>query len=61
MLGLVFGIPTSDEVLLTIGEETLKIWGDDTYNYKKHMNKNWLEEERRTSLKSNDLLRADFR
>lgn len=61
MLGFVFGIPSSDEVLLTTEEEAGGFWDKDTTACKKHMNEHWLEEDRKTGLKASDILRADFK
>ncbi|XP_059075246.1 uncharacterized protein LOC131875205 [Cryptomeria japonica] len=61
MLGFVFGIPSRDEVLLTIEEEVANIWDKDIASYKRYMNENLLEEERKTGLKASDILRADFK
>lgn len=36
MLGLVFGIPSSDEVLLTTEEEAAEVWDKDTASCKRH-------------------------
>lgn len=46
VLGFVFVIPSSDEALLTIEEEAVEIWENDTASYKRHVNQNWLKEER---------------
>lgn len=61
MLGFVFGIPARDEVLLTTEEESLGMWNNNVTSNKRHMNENWLEEERKIGLKATDVLRADFR
>lgn len=49
MLEFVFGIPTRDEVLLTIKEEALGMSNNDLISNKRHMKKNWLEKERKIS------------
>lgn len=61
MLGFVFGIPSRDEVLLTTEEDVVEVWRNDTASCKRHMNENWLEEERKTRLKPTNILRADFK
>lgn len=61
MMGFVFGIPARDEVLLTIEEEATGVWSNNTASNKRHMNENWLEEERKTRLKATDILRAYFK
>lgn len=61
MLGFVFGIPSrEEEMLLTTEEEAGEVWNNDTTSCKRHMNENWLEEERKTRLKANDILRSNF-
>lgn len=52
MLGFVFCIPGRDEVLLTIEEEATRVWNKNITSNKRHMNENWLEEERKTGLKA---------
>lgn len=47
MLGFVFGIPARDEVFLTTEEEALGVWNSNIASNKRHMNENWLEEERK--------------
>lgn len=61
MLGFIFGIPTREEVFLLTKEEALKAWDDKASASKRHMNINWLEEERKTDLKATKILRADFK
>lgn len=61
MLGFVFGIPTSKEMFLLTKEEALKAWNDKVPANKRHINENWLEEERKTVLKAIEILRADFK
>lgn len=61
MLGFIFGIPTREEVFLLIEEEALKAWNDKISASKRHMNANWLEEERKTRLKAIEILRANFK
>lgn len=49
MLGYVFGIPSrEEEMLLTTEEEVVEVWDGDVTSRKRHMNENWLEEERKT-------------
>lgn len=61
MLGFVFGIPKRDEIFLSTKEEALKVWNDNVTSNKRHMNENWLEEERKTSLNAIEILRVDFK
>lgn len=61
MMGFVFGIPTREEIFLLTEEEAWKEWNDKVGSIKMHMKKNWLEEERKTSLKATEILRADFK
>lgn len=61
MLGFVFGISARDEVLLTIEEESLRVWNGNIASNKRHMNENWLEEERKIGLKDTDVLSANFK
>lgn len=61
MLGFVFRIPTREEAFLLTEEEALKTWNDKVSASKRHMNTNWLEEERKTRLKATEVLRADFK
>lgn len=61
MLGFVFGMPTRDEVLQTKEEEAAEVWDRDIASRKRHMNENWLEEERKIGLKATYIPRADFR
>lgn len=61
MLGFVFGIPSRDEVLQTTKEEALRVWNRNIASNKRHMNENWLEEERKIGLQAIDVLRVDFK
>lgn len=61
MLGFVFDILAKDEVLLTTKEEALGIWNSSVTSNQRHMNENWLEEERKKSLKATNVLREDFK
>lgn len=62
MSGFVFGIPSREEdMMLTTKEEAKEVLNDDTTSCKRHMNENWLKEERKIGLKANDILRADFK
>lgn len=61
MLGFVFGIPTREEALLLIEEEALKTWNEKVSTRKRHMNTNWLEEERKIGLKATEIPRVDFK
>lgn len=48
MLRYVFGIPSrEEEMLLTTEEEAVEVWDGDTTLSKRHMNENWLKEERK--------------
>lgn len=61
MLGFVFGIPARYEVFLTIEEDALKVWNSNIVSHKRHMNENWLQEERKTRLKAIVVLREKFK
>lgn len=61
MLGLMFGISTRDEIFLSTQEEALRVWINKVTMNKRHMNENWLAEERKIGLKAIEILRADFK
>lgn len=52
MMECVFDIPTRDEIFLSTEEEALKVCNDNVTLNKRHMNENWLEEERKKGLKA---------
>lgn len=61
MIGMTFGIPGREEVLLTIEEEATSTFKKGSSNNIRHINEAWLEEPRKTGLKATYILRADFK
>lgn len=53
MLALFFHIPTKKEVLVKGEEDGEREWNQNMSQCKKRMNEEWLEEERKMSLKEN--------
>lgn len=48
MIGMTFGIPLREEVLVTTEEHSTSIFFKNSSNYKRHINEAWLEEPRKT-------------
>lgn len=60
MIGMNFGIPMKEEVLVTAEEKSTFIFVKNLSNYKMHINEAWLKEPRKTRLKATDILRDDL-